>query len=113
MHDSKALTPTDWLLRLVVPPLLLPAALLITRLLLHHSHWGLVPICLMLIFVSTIGSIMLSAKFLLGFFGTVLANRNEVVRFAIFFAWIAVALGIGIAGTNLVNSLPIPVGDGP
>src|SRR5688500_9074595 len=89
----------------VIPPAVTIVAWLLTRIAIHYSHWGAVPV-FMLVLVSSAGACLLLA----GWFAVGPSAGRAVFRF---FAWIACSALSAIAGLALVDLLPISVGDGP
>jgi hypothetical protein len=89
----------------VIPPAAISVAWLLTRIAIHYSHWGAVPL-FMLALVTCAGACLLLA----GWFAVGHSGGRAAFRF---FAWVVCSAVCAIGGLALIDLLPISVGDGP
>jgi hypothetical protein len=89
----------------VIPPAAISVAWLLTRIAIHYSHWGAVPL-FMLVLVACGGACLMLA----GWFAVGYPAGRSVFRFL---AWVVCSAACAWAGLALIDLLPITVGDGP
>lgn len=89
----------------VTPPAGACLAWVLTRVAVHYSHWGAVPLCMFAWLVAVFACLMLAGRF---------AGRHTGWRAVRSFGgWVLGSAALAVTGLVLIDLLSIRVGDGP
>lgn len=89
----------------LTPPAVVWLGWLATRLAIARSYWETIPL-----FLLVLGGAALACLMLAGWYA---AHASGWARLWRFLGWVAFSLALGAVGLAVIDSLPIPVGDGP